>query len=260
LAAQKEASAAKAQPKQEEPPQADKLESKGSPWTDEELALLAQATAKFPGGTGARWRLIAQFINDKTGGSRTVKEVVAITQDIKKKSDHTAVPSTDAFDRFKSQKKGDNVSGPIDNISQRWDVPVAQDETTTTTTTTTTSTTPSAKAPAPSAAKPAAAKPAAGAKPAASAKAPKAAPAKTSPTPAPAQPATTTTSAQPAPTAGDWSQEQQKALEDALKTYPASLGAKRWESIAAAVQGKSKKDCVERFKYLVELYKKPTAK
>lgn len=36
-----------------------------APWTEEELGLLAQGIAKFPGGTPNRWRLIADLVNQK---------------------------------------------------------------------------------------------------------------------------------------------------------------------------------------------------
>lgn len=44
-----------------------------------------------------------------------------------------------------------------------------------------------------------------------------------------------------------WTTEEQKLLEQALKTYPVST-PERWEKIAAAVPGRSKKDCMKRYK------------
>ncbi|XP_033831939.1 dnaJ homolog subfamily C member 2 [Periophthalmus magnuspinnatus] len=51
-----------------------------------------------------------------------------------------------------------------------------------------------------------------------------------------------------------WTTEEQKLLEQALKTYPVST-PERWEKIAAAVPGRSKKDCMKRYKELVEMVK-----
>lgn len=54
-----------------------------------------------------------------------------------------------------------------------------------------------------------------------------------------------------------WSEEQQKALEVSLKKYPSSLPANdRWSSISKDVEGKTKKQCVERYKFLSQLIKK----
>ncbi|KAK5849349.1 hypothetical protein PBY51_008999 [Eleginops maclovinus] len=51
-----------------------------------------------------------------------------------------------------------------------------------------------------------------------------------------------------------WTTEEQKLLEQALKTYPVST-PERWEKIAVAVPGRSKKDCMKRYKELVEMIK-----
>uniref|UniRef100_H2ZV09 DnaJ homolog subfamily C member 2 n=2 Tax=Latimeria chalumnae TaxID=7897 RepID=H2ZV09_LATCH len=51
-----------------------------------------------------------------------------------------------------------------------------------------------------------------------------------------------------------WTAEEQKLLEQALKTYPANT-TERWEKIAEAVPGRSKKDCMKRYKELVEMVK-----
>lgn len=68
---------------------------------------------------------------------------------------------------------------------------------------------------------------------------------------------TTTTAASTTPEAIDpskWTAEEQKLLEKALQTYPASLGD-RWDKIAAAIPGKTKKDAIARYKYIVNLVK-----
>lgn len=51
-----------------------------------------------------------------------------------------------------------------------------------------------------------------------------------------------------------WTTEEQKLLEQALKTFPVNT-PERWEKISAAVPGRSKKDCMKRYKELVEMIK-----
>jgi hypothetical protein len=48
------------------------------PWTDDELSLLAQAVAKFPGGVTDRWEKISEYV-----GTRSVKEIIAKTKETK---------------------------------------------------------------------------------------------------------------------------------------------------------------------------------
>ncbi|KAE8596035.1 hypothetical protein XENTR_v10015948 [Xenopus tropicalis] len=52
-----------------------------------------------------------------------------------------------------------------------------------------------------------------------------------------------------------WTQNQQKLLELALQQYPKGTG-ERWDKIAKCVPGKSKEDCICRYKLLVELVQK----
>ena len=44
-----------------------------------------------------------------------------------------------------------------------------------------------------------------------------------------------------------WTTDEQKLLEQALKTFPAST-QERWERICEAVPTRSKKDCMKRYK------------
>ena len=53
----------------------------------------------------------------------------------------------------------------------------------------------------------------------------------------------------------NWSQSQQKALEAALVQFPKGT-TERWERIANKVPGKTKDQCILRFKNLAEMVKK----
>ena len=57
--------------------------------------------------------------------------------------------------------------------------------------------------------------------------------------------------------AGDeWTEAQDAALQDMLRKYPASMDKnERWSKIAEGVEGKSKKQCVGRFKAIREAVK-----
>jgi len=50
-----------------------------------------------------------------------------------------------------------------------------------------------------------------------------------------------------------WTPEEQQLLEQALKTYPSSLGSERWEKIQSCIPNRSKKDCMKRYKELAEI-------
>lgn len=52
-----------------------------------------------------------------------------------------------------------------------------------------------------------------------------------------------------------WSQEQQKLLEVAIVKYPKTSVGDRWLKIANTVPGKTKEECLSRYKYLVEKVK-----
>jgi len=49
-----------------------------------------------------------------------------------------------------------------------------------------------------------------------------------------------------------WTSDEQKLLEQALKTFPSST-PERWERISESIPGRSKKDCMKRYKELAEL-------
>nr|CAI5864002.1 unnamed protein product [Callosobruchus analis] len=51
-----------------------------------------------------------------------------------------------------------------------------------------------------------------------------------------------------------WTTDEQQLLEQALKTYPAST-AERWDRIAECIPNRTKKECMRRYKELVETVK-----
>jgi DnaJ family protein C protein 2 len=59
-----------------------------------------------------------------------------------------------------------------------------------------------------------------------------------------------------APSPEDWSAEQDQQLQDGLGKYPAAMDKnERWAAIAKGVSGKTKKDCVQRFKEIRDAIK-----
>ena len=57
-----------------------------------------------------------------------------------------------------------------------------------------------------------------------------------------------------------WTAEEQKLLEEGLKKFPQSVGPQRWDNIAKVVGTRTKKDCMRRYKDLVEQIKAKRAK
>ena len=52
-----------------------------------------------------------------------------------------------------------------------------------------------------------------------------------------------------------WTSEQQHDLEAAIKRFPAAIGQERWDRIAECVAGKTKAECVRRFKEIAAAIK-----
>jgi len=53
----------------------------------------------------------------------------------------------------------------------------------------------------------------------------------------------------------EWTAEEQKLLEKGIRSCPSSLGKERWDRIAEFVPGKSKRDCILRYKHIVQMLK-----
>ena len=191
-----------------------------SPWTDEELSLLAKAANKFPGGLPDRWTLMAEFINRfaRPAHGRTADDVTNKVKEQRR-----------AFEARKSAAAAAPMAPPPPPSA-----PPSKPATT----------------PAPKASpEPAPAKAGSGVAPAGASSA-AATPAAAAPAAVPAE-----VPASAAPVEAEWSLEQQRALETALKKVPATVGEGRWERIAEEVPGKTKGECIKRYKEIVAALK-----
>ncbi len=55
------------------------------------------------------------------------------------------------------------------------------------------------------------------------------------------------------PTTIPWTVDEQRVFEQALRTYPATLGTSRWDQIAECLPTRTKKECLERYKELARI-------
>ncbi|XP_037027797.1 uncharacterized protein F54F2.9 [Bradysia coprophila] len=141
----------------------------GGFWTDEDLTELVRLVKKYPGGTPARWEVIAEMMN------RSVHEIT--------------------FMAAKMKENGYRVPGQTDSVAES----IVQDA--------------SKKLKAKRAANPI------------------------------IVPETT------------WSQEQQQLLELAIVKYPKTTVGDRWSKISNSIPGKTREECLARYKHLVEIVK-----
>ncbi|KAJ3299819.1 DnaJ (Hsp40), sub C, member 2 [Borealophlyctis nickersoniae] len=201
-----------------------------APWSTKETAVLIKAVKLYPGGSIDRWVKIAEYVNDHGGEEDETAEARAQRERTPKEaiamSKH--VQQAEASERTKLQialnKKPVLKQEITEEPTKRVDGAVSL----------TNGTNGSA---APKDSKP---------------KTNGAAPANDGPKP--------TMLAPPSPS---WTNEQQVALEQAMRKYPAmqfsSNPSERWEKIAAEVPGKTKKEIRQRVKELAEMVKRKKA-
>ncbi|XP_046427498.1 dnaJ homolog subfamily C member 2 isoform X2 [Neodiprion virginianus] len=192
-------------------------------WTENDLQLLIKAVNLFPAGTNQRWDVVANFINQHGNASsnvtRTAKEVLAKAKDLQatdfSKSSLKDQANKKAFDNFIAEKKGkDGIDDRMPAVTERHDNPLTNGNSNTR--------------------------------------------------------ILDHSSTQNCgggeeetfpkekdvkkETALSWTPVEQKLLEQALKTYSATV-PDRWDHIAACIPSRTKKQCMRRYKELVELVK-----
>lgn len=74
------------------------------------MNLLIKAVNLFPAGTNQRWEVVANFVNQHHGGSRSAKEVLAQAKDLQQ-SDFSRSSLKDAankaaYNKFEKEQKG----------------------------------------------------------------------------------------------------------------------------------------------------------
>jgi DnaJ family protein C protein 2 len=196
-----------------------------SAWTPEELSSLAKAIIRFPGGSMNRWENIAQYMNN----TKTIKEIIAKVKTVKaevKEGTAKADNLEDSFSRWQKSKSKGTDAGQ-DGPSVRYDSFETELEA---------SNPPPTSSPAPSPS------PAPKKTPSSTASSPATAKASPKVAGAAAKSSTTTpVSSAPSTPAGEfppeiinWTPEEQKALEAAIKKYPTSH-PERWY-VAAGFQ------------------------
>ncbi|XP_050366491.1 uncharacterized protein LOC126784969 [Argentina anserina] len=192
-------------------------EKKEKPWNKEEIELLRKAMVKFPKGTSRRWEVVSDFI----GTGRSVEEILKATKTVLlQKPD-----SSKAFDSFLEKRKpAPTIASPLTTRVEVEGVSSTPRETEN------------------SAGKSDKAEDKSGESPSGSAK---------------DQSPNDPNAANGLPSSSEqdvWSAVQERALVQALKTFPKEA-SQRWERVAAAVPGKSVNQCKKKFSLLKESFR-----
>ena len=255
------------------------IEGRKADWTPQENELLTKGMIKFPSGVPERWEKVAEFINHLATFShaRTADDTTRRVKDMRKELERQRDGARPRLHVSTNAKESNNTAAAARPAAVQAPAQVSR------------------KAPAPAPATPSITSkqgPLSNAAPAlevqsmvATAAAPvpasKVPPGPPVPVPTPpslppaamlppglglaaaaTRPPSATTLQPPPPLPAvapaavlEWSSSQQKALELALQQFPASLGSERWERIAESVSGKTKAECIKRFKEIVAALK-----
>lgn len=193
-----------------------KEKEREKPWAKEEIDLLRKGMQKFPKGTSRRWEVISEYI----GTGRSVEEILKAQKTVLlQKPD-----SSKAFDSFlENRKPAATIASPLSTREEVQGVPIVNGTPDTTSSTTTDSPKVSSSS---------------GTQEGSAGGAPPDSP-----------PASSASSDQDV-----WSSVQERALVQALKTFPKET-PQRWERVATAVPGKSVNQCKKKFASLKETFR-----
>eukprot|EP00466_Bigelowiella_natans_P021466 jgi/Bigna1/87526/estExt_fgenesh1_pg.C_210121 len=207
-------------------------------WSEEELSILAKAIAKFPGGASRRWQAITNMLTKRCGSTKSQKQVIQKAREMEframgyRTSNNKTNGALSGNTSMSSSGTNSSGSKSVCNITDKKNVSrqksglagdVASDSTKRKTTSM--SETPSSLS---------------------------------SCLPQVSSDASKKNSTRPSDIS-DWNAKQQSALEMALRQISKADCEKnktdRWQAIADCVPGKSKRQCIQRFKHIRSLIK-----
>ncbi|XP_031175029.1 dnaJ homolog subfamily C member 1 isoform X2 [Sander lucioperca] len=199
---------------------------KAADWTDEEISLLSRLMVKFPGGTPGRWEKIAhelgRSVSDVTTKVKQVKDNVSHTSGLVKLSDLKGplppMRSLPVSDSLMTQREG----GAYEEEAEQEAAPAVRKR--------------NRKSAADGAEGKVRGRRQRDFDPAAAAEEEE-------------------EGEEPQENLAVWTQNQQKLLELALQQFPRGT-TERWDRIAKTVPGKTKEECMVRYKMLAELVQK----
>ncbi|KAI8926124.1 hypothetical protein BC831DRAFT_511969 [Entophlyctis helioformis] len=194
-------------------------------WSTKEISILIKAVKLFPGGASARWEKIAEYVNEHGNAEGETAEAKAARTRTPKECilESKSLQNAAASERTRLQMA---ATKPVAKV-EITETPSTRDE-------------------------PLPGEVAAASRPATAAAASR-------PASAPAAAAAAAAPSMPAPPNPNWSADQQLALEQALRKFPASAftsaPADRWVKIAGEIPGKTTKDIKNRVKELADFVK-----